>query len=607
MNRIFKYMIFCAAALLGVMSCEQTGPVEEQEHDPRLISIVPGTGYVGCTAIISGEYFSEVPEENVVTVDGVTVPVIAATRNRLTLTMPEHELGDVQVGLTVNGRTAPTTVGFTYAVLPELVMSVTGIKPEKGYSGDEVTISGENFSLKTAENKVTFDGIEAQIVKATQNSLRVIAPEHSRGKVNVKVQVGDKTASTWFTYVELMIASNTPTTGAAGVEVTIKGEGFSVVPTENTVTINGVACPVKAATEEELTVEIPDNPEGRYQFVIKVGERTVTGGEFSYQGCWRIETVMGVSAGVTSMIEGTGTGARMMFGQDFALRKDGTFYMTFRNNVYSVYTMSPSYTLKKFVTPNEYKELLDGQYPWGCALDSQENLFIAAKGGTGSILKLTPDGKLSKYEVEGVTIAGTAPMDIEFDKDDNMYILLRTAKKIHKVKDNKLLQTYDLSATGLIESLLISNDCTKLFAFPQGTAPVNILMIDLASGNMTTVAGTGTKHTNADSYTDGEAGNPLTAALNMCEGSVMMEDGTIIFNDSAAFTIREFKPGPDGDYTKGTITTIAGKAYNKSHTDGLSTAARFMYPCGMSFGPDGKTIYMFDGTSCSTVRKIYYK
>ena len=125
----------------------------------------------------------------------------------------------------------------------------------------------------------------------------------------------------------------------------------------------------------------------------------------------------------------------MLFGQDFALRKDGTFYMTFRNNVYSVYTMSPSYTLKKFVTPNEYKELLDGQYPWGCALDSQENLFIAAKGGTGSILKLTPDGKLSKYEVEGLTFAGTAPMDIEFDKDDNMYILLRTAKKIHKVKE----------------------------------------------------------------------------------------------------------------------------------------------------------------------------
>ena len=196
MNRIFKYMIFCAAALLGVMSCEQTGPVEEQEHDPRLISIVPGTGYGGCTAIISGEYFSEVPEENVVTVDGVTVPVTAATRNRLTLTMPEHELGDVQVGLTVNGRTAPTTVRFTYAVLPELIMSVTGIKPEKGYSGDEVTISGENFSLKTAENKVTFDGIEAQIVKATQNSLRVIAPEHSRGQVDV-TRLPQRGSHTW--------------------------------------------------------------------------------------------------------------------------------------------------------------------------------------------------------------------------------------------------------------------------------------------------------------------------------------------------------------------------------------------------------------------------
>ena len=62
---------------------------------------------------------------------------------------------------------------------------------------------------------------------------------------------------------------------------------------------------------------------------------------------------MGVSAGVTSMVEGTGTGARMMFGQGMALRKDGTFYMTFRNNVYSVYTMSPDYNLKKVVSPAE--------------------------------------------------------------------------------------------------------------------------------------------------------------------------------------------------------------------------------------------------------------
>lgn len=613
MNRILKYLIF-AMALVGVMSCEETGPVETEVPAPRLISIVPGTGYVGCTAIISGEYFSEVPEENVVTVDGVEVPVTTAAKNRLTLTMPEHELGQVQVGLTVNGKEAPTTLKFTYAELPELVMSVTGINPGKGYVGDEVTISGENFAIKTADNKVTFDGIEATIVKATQNFIKVVAPEHGRGKVEVIVEAEGKVASTWFTYVELTIDSNVPASGAEGVEVTIKGEGFSEDPAQNQVTINGVGVPVKSATDTELVVIMPDNPEGTYQFEISVGDRTVTGGSFSYQGCWRIETVMGVSAGVSENVEGTGTAARMWYGQDLALKNDGTFLMSFRQKDHGVFSMSSDFAFKKLVTQADNKELLDGQFPWGCALDSQDNLYIAAKGGKGMLLMYSTAGVLSECVVDGVAPAKMNPMDVVVDKNDNIYLLLRgntTANggngKIYRIKDGKLVQTYDLAGKGLYESMLLNDDGTKLFVFPQGTAPVNIHMIDTASGDIAAIAGTGAKHSNAGTYTDGTPGDPFSVPLNMCEGSVMMADGTIIFNDAPAGTVREFRPGPGGDYTKGTITTIAGKAYERKHADGLSTAARFAYPCGMAFAPDGKTIYMLDGTSNSTVRKIYYR
>ena len=139
------------ALLAGAVSCEDTGNVEVETPAPRLISIVPGTGYVGCTAIISGEYFSEIPEENIVTVDGTEVPVETAARNRLTLTMPQHELGDVKVAVTVNGQKAPTVLDFTYAELPEFVVNVAGINPQSGYAGDEIVITGENFDLNISE------------------------------------------------------------------------------------------------------------------------------------------------------------------------------------------------------------------------------------------------------------------------------------------------------------------------------------------------------------------------------------------------------------------------------------------------------------------------
>ena len=598
---------FVMALLAGVASCEDTGNVEVETPAPRLISIVPGTGYVGCTAIISGEYFSEVPEENIVTVDGTEVPVEAAARNRLTLTMPQHELGDVEVAVSVNGREAPTVLNFTYAELPEFVVNVAGINPQSGYVGDEIVITGENFDLNPDNNRVTFGGVEAEVIKATRNSLRVIAPEHGRGRVEVIVEMDGKTSSTYFTYVELMIESVSPASGAEGVEVTIRGEGFSDVPAENNVTINGVAAAVKSSSMNELVVIVPDNPEGKYPFVITVGERTVTGGEFSYSGSWRVETVLGVTSGVTGNVEGTGTSARLWFAQDIVLKQDGNYMLTLRNKEHGVYQLTSDYTLTKLVN-NSDTPLLNGAHPWGADIDSKGTLYFAAKA-TGKLLAYAPDGTLSDYAVSGLTITGMNPMDVQIDSEDNIYLLLRGNSaagngKVVRIKDGTVLETYDLSGMKQYEALLLSHDGTKLFLFCSNAG--NIRMIDLATGENKVIAGTGTQHSNAATYTDGTPGNPFAATLNVVEGAVCAEDGTIYFSEIKG-VVREFKPASDGDYTKGTITTIAGKAFENSPKDGLSTSARFNYPNGMCFAPDGRTIYMLDGTNNSTLRKIYYR
>ena len=597
----------CVAAVALTVSCAETGNVEVETPAPRLISIVPGTGYEGCKAIISGEYFSEIPGENTVTVDGVEVPVVAAAKNRLTLTMPQHGLGDVEVGVTVNGKKAPTVLGFTYAELPEFVVKVTSINPSSGHAGDEIVITGENFDLNPANNRVTFGGVEAEVIKATRNSLRVKAPEHERGRVEVIVEVDGKTSSAWFTYVELLIESVSPSSGAEGVEVTIRGEGFSDDPAGNSVTINGVAAAVKSASLNELVVIVPDNPEGTYPFVITVGERTVTGGEFSYSGCWRVETVLGVPSGVTGNVEGTGTAARLWYAQDIVLKQDGNYMLTLRNKDHGIYQMTGDYTFTKLVN-NSDNALLNGAHPWGADIDSKGTLYFAAKA-VGKLLAYSPDGTLTDYAVQGLTMTGMNPMDVQIDSEDNIYLLLRGNAaagngKVVKISGGELLETYDLTGMKLYETLLLSHDETRLFLFGNGAG--NIRMIDLATGENTVIAGTGTKYTDASTYTDGTPGNPLTATLDSSEGAVCTEDGTIYFSEIKG-VVREFRPGPGGDYAAGTITTVAGKVYETGSKDGLSTSARFAYPNGMCLAPDGRTIYMLDGTTSSTLRKIYYE
>lgn len=594
--------------MCGAVACNDGNGITEQPRAPRLISIVPRTGYAGCTAIISGNFFSGNTSENIVTVDGEQIPVTASTDNRLTLTMPEHELGDVEVAVSVAGRDAETVLKFTYSTLPEIVMSVSSIQPSSGFAGDRLVISGENFSTFPADNKVTFGGVAAEVVKATQNTLEVIAPEHARGNVEVVVTVNGKSSGTSFRYVELLIESNLPVSGAEGVEVTIKGEGFSATPTDNAVSINGVTALVKSASPEELVVIVPDNPEGTYPFVVNTGGRTVTGGEFTYSGCWRVETVLGVTSGVTGNVDGTGVDARLWYAQDIVLKKDGSYLMTLRQKDHGIYSMTADYSFRKLVNQGD-DALLNVAYPWGCALDSKETLYFAAKN-TGKLLTYTSDGVLGEYAIADLTTKGMNPMDVVIDREDNIYLLLRGSSsagngKVVKIKDHSVLQTYDLAGMKLYESLLLSYDGSRIFLFGNGTGDMR--MIDLATGDIKVIAGTGVKYSNADTYTDGTPGDPMTATFNLSEGGVCFEDGTIIFGEAAAATLREFKPGEGGDYTKGTITTIAGTAYQKTPADGMSSSARFNYPNGMCIAQDGRTIYMLDGTSNATLKKIYYR
>ena len=191
------------------------------------------------------------------------------------------------------------------------------------------------------------------------------------------------------------------------------------------------------------------------------------------------------------------------------------------------------------------------------------------------------------------------------DDSDNLYVLVRNANGkgyVLKVKDGVVLNKWDLTNL-LYEMMCFSYDKTKVFVFPSTSGDVQ--MIDVKAGTMVRIAGTGTKHSSASDYTDGTPGQPLTATFNQAEGAICAADGTIYFSEIKG-VIRTFKPGPGGDYSKGTIKTIAGQPYVLKHADGNGTEATFTYPEGMALGADGKTLYLIDGTTSGTLRKISY-
>ncbi len=82
--------------------------------------------------------------------------------------------------------------------------TITGLSPATGMVGDEVTISGTNFSTTAASNTVQFGTTNATVSTATATSLKVAVPQLAAGEYDVKVTVGSETATfaTKFTVTE---------------------------------------------------------------------------------------------------------------------------------------------------------------------------------------------------------------------------------------------------------------------------------------------------------------------------------------------------------------------------------------------------------------------
>lgn len=297
--------------------------------------------------------------------------------------------------------------------------------------------------------------------------------------------------------------------------------------------------------------------------------------------------------------------------QDLVRDADGNFIYTTRATVHGIWkyevasnTKTPIAVYSNTSTtdyPNEHNAALSGQAPWGIALDSKGTIYYAAKA-KGKLMTCTGKAAVSEYivkETADATSGMSLPniMKIAFDAADNMYVLVRGSSAglgfVLKVKNNVVLKRWDLTQY-LYEFMCISYDKTKLFLFPNSSGLIQ--MIDLTTGTMTKVAGNGTQHTAAASYSDGVPGNPFTASLGQCEGAVCDANGTIYFTDAAkGKTIRMFTPDANGDYSKGTIRTILGTPYSN---------AVLPYPNGIELAADGKTFYYLENGG--KIRKVSY-
>ena len=166
-------------------------------------------------------------------------------------------------------------------------VSVTGITPEYGWTGDQFNVVGENFGGATSFFKVYIGKNETEILSCSDKQVKVVVPDDATsGKVYVEF-MGDTISSSFFykvmgqPSVETMFPlfgenENTKCWSMPGNEITLMGEMLGGTKDDVSLRFNKSAtdAEITSWSENEIKVKVPSDAQSG-AITLKIGSQEV--------------------------------------------------------------------------------------------------------------------------------------------------------------------------------------------------------------------------------------------------------------------------------------------------------------------------------------------
>ncbi len=326
-----------------------------------------------------------------------------------------------------------------------------------------------------------------------------------------------------------------------------------------------------------------------------------------------VVTTLAGTAGVSGSADGTGAAASFRYPAGLAVDASGTVYVADGGNP-PIRKISPAGVVTTLAGTAGVTGHADGtgaaasfNYPSDIDVDSSGNLYVADTSNN-TIRKVSPGGVVT-------TLAGTAgvtghadgtgaaasfngPDSIAVDQAGNLYVADSNNNTIRKVTAAGVVTTFvgmpgvagHADGTGTAASFNNPNGVTRDSAGNLYVADTNSNTVRKVSpaGVVTTLAGSPEVYGSAD-------GTGTAATFGGATGLVLDSSGNAYVTERGNATIRKVTAA-------GVVTTIAGTAGVRGHTDGTGAAASFDYPQGITIDSSGN-LYVAD-TNNHVIRKV---
>ncbi len=229
---------------------------------PELIDFIPKSGHLGDTIRISGSNFGRIKSNVEVKIDQIKIEVVEFNETELLVLVPDSlSVENSIISVSVSGNI--TSFDEEFRLFKPIISNLSSTDVT---FGSIVVIEGENFN--TFPNKVLVEFIgtnetifSTEIISISENRIETKVPlnlDSKQSEISISMNNFVVNGKQKITIQDPIINSFSPQSGKTLTEITIIGEHFSTVASNNIVRIDGYPSEIVSAENNELTVIIPD-------------------------------------------------------------------------------------------------------------------------------------------------------------------------------------------------------------------------------------------------------------------------------------------------------------------------------------------------------------